>query len=888
MSITTNDSTQLRVAPAPAAAAAYDGRSALPPLPGVLWNPLYSLRTRRWLALGVFSAIVALGLPLSWRFGTPVYSSEAVVYVSPRFLRNLQEDKEQDLQSNSQYREYVQQNVRTINRYDIVADALAALGPKRALWQEKDETDRRAVERLQRELKILPVPETYQIVVDLESKKREGLADIVNAVVDTYLQKAKVEEFYDADKRVASLRQERERALGEMQAKEERRMQLAQELGVSTFTDAYPNPYDQLLVAAKEALAEAARKRIEADAEWTSLGEDVPADTPSPLSNLAPEQAAQDGTLASLQDSLNQRRWELLAKMGGLPRTDPWRIAAERELAELDREVARAFRGLVAPYASNLWQQKPGNSLQVQLVEKNVQLDRQDRDRVFAAVPAKDERKIQLAPEPGVSPFNFNENNPNLYGRMLGAAKEALAGAVPGGMDTEGGWTPIAGSPLAALAREQAAKDGALTSMQASLNQRRAELLTKMSGLSEAHPGRKAAEREIAELEQEMKRTFQGLVASYSSNLWQQKRGDSLKVHRVEKDLQLEMERQASRASWFAQKFEEGRSVGLDIERVRRRLDAIDDRVNFLSLETQAPGFVHVFSRARPADLPVKGGRTRWFCAFLVAAMLLGVATPVGADSLDLRIRSARGLYRALGFEPLGWFPERGLADEFGREQVLRLANRLDQDRQKTGARIFAFTGSTAGAGTSTTVADTARALAALGVPALAVEANAYRSDHRFSGGNQGLAVVLRGNRDLAEAIVSGGEGAPDHIGVGDVEGKRNLPDIHRLIEVLQVGAESYGIVLIDLPPILLSVDAEYVARTADVVVLVVEAGRTTQAQVRRAAKALERLEPRAVAAVLNRVQIRGLDPAPLQAVEEYECGRQPQPSADIRSRQGS
>jgi len=55
-----------------------------------------------------------------------------------------------------------------------------------------------------------------------------------------------------------------------------------------------------------------------------------------------------------------------------------------------------------------------------------------------------------------------------------------------------------------------------------------------------------------------------------------------------------------------------------------------------------------------------------------------------------------------------------------------------------------------------------------------------------------------------------------------------------------------------------------------------------------RAAKALERLEPRAVAAVLNRAQIRGLDPAPLQAVEEYECGRRPQPAATVLSQMWS
>lgn len=718
MSLITKDFCQA-AAPATTAPAPDGPPGALAPVPGILFSPAYSLRTHKWLAIGLFSAMVVIGLPLSWWLGTPIYSSEAAVYVSPRFLRNLQEDKEQDLQSNSQYREYVQQNVRTINRYDILADALAGLGKKRSLWQQQGEPDRRAVERLQKDLKIEPVPDTYQIVVSLEGKVPDGLADIVNAVVDTYLQKAKGEEFYASDQRLESLRQDRERIVGEIKAIEDRRTELAQEIGVSTFTDSYPNPYDQLLVSAKEALADAVRKRIEADAVLTSLGD------------------------ASKPD-----------------------------------------------------------------------------------------------PE----------------------------------------------SPLAALAREEAAKDESLASLQASLSDIRANLLIKLSGLSERHPGRKAAERQIAELDHQTHSTFDDLVASYSSNLWQEKRGDALRVHRVEKDLQSEVAQQASRASWFAKKYEEGKSLGLDLERVRKRLDAIDDRVNFLSLETQAPGFVRMFSRARPPDLPLKGGRRRWFACFLTAAFCLGTGIPMAIDSLDPRIHSARGLHRALGFEPLEWFPEHGLADEFAYEQVLRLANRLDQDRQKTGARIFAFTGAAAGAGTTTIVAETARALASLGVPALVVEANAYRSDRRFSGGSQGLAVVLRGNHDLADAIVSGGPGAPDHVGVGDVEGKRNLPDIHRLIEVLKVGAESYGIVLIDLPPILLSVDAEFVARTTDVVVLVVGAETTTGPEVRRAAKALARLEPRAVATVLNRVQIRGLDPAPLQEVEEYDCGRKPHSSTPALS----
>jgi hypothetical protein len=91
------------------------------------------------------------------------------------------------LESNSQYREFVQQQVKTINRFDIVFAALQKLGDKRFLWQNRKEPDRIAAERLQGTLEIKPVPDTYQITVGLEGKKSEGLAEVVNAVVESYL-----------------------------------------------------------------------------------------------------------------------------------------------------------------------------------------------------------------------------------------------------------------------------------------------------------------------------------------------------------------------------------------------------------------------------------------------------------------------------------------------------------------------------------------------------------------------------------------------------------------------------------------------------------------------------------------------------------------------------
>ena len=79
-----------------------------------------------------------------------------------------------------------------------------------------------AAERLQRALEIQPVPDTYQITVTLEGAKRDGLADVVNAVVDTYLEKAKSEEFYASDERVKNLTEDRGRIQQEVRDKQAR------------------------------------------------------------------------------------------------------------------------------------------------------------------------------------------------------------------------------------------------------------------------------------------------------------------------------------------------------------------------------------------------------------------------------------------------------------------------------------------------------------------------------------------------------------------------------------------------------------------------------------------------------------------------------------------
>lgn len=644
-------------APAPAPRAA-----SIPAPGGSGINLLRSLRRHKLLALTAFLLVVAAGLPLAWWKGTPTYSSTAVVYVSPRFIANLQDSKEVNDWSDSQYHEYVQQNASTINRFDIVHDALKKLGPKNAVWVNHGESLDHAAARLQGALSIHPVPETYQIAVSLESAKQEGLAELINAIVNTYLERAKSEEFFASGQRIQDLTNNREQLLREIDTKSSRRLQIAQDLGVSSFTDNFVNPYDRLLVDAKEALSTARRQTIEAESELAALSH----------------------------------------------------------------------------------RQHPGD-------------------------PAS----------------------------------------------------------LRAIAEAEASKDTELTSLEANQNIRRTQLLTALSGLAPDHPGRRGMEKELADLERERQKIYTRIVASYSHALSAQRAADAYKAARVEQKLRKELGEQSSQASWFSKNYQEGMQLGAEIDQLRKRIESIQQRIDFLAFETKAPGFVRLFSAARPPQEPHKGGRKKYAALVLVAALLLGLAAPVAIDTLDSTLRTPRDLERILGFPPVGWILDtRDSSAEFSREQTLRLASRILQDRETNLSRIFAFTSVGGSSKTAPLVTDTASALKQLGASVLA-------DTDRQEAGLQRPGSSLNGRP----------EPRPDHD----------------------------SIVLLDLPPLMASVQAELLARGADVVILVIEAERVNKQELQRAAAVLERLRVKAVSAVLTGVRADAGDGFAAKALREFQ-----------------
>jgi capsular polysaccharide biosynthesis protein len=632
--------------------------------------PVLSWRRHPLAGVAVLLAVIVLGIPVAWIKGKPMYQAEATVMVSPRFLKNLEDDKEFELQSNSQYREFVQQNVRTIDRYDIMEEVVTRLKGSKHPWMHPGEAMPRAVARLHNSLTITPVPDTYQITVRLEGDKADGLAETVNAVTDVYLKKSKEEEFYDHDQRVASLGQDADRLSAIIADEAKEKNQLAQQLGVSVFGESQVNPFDRLLVESKEALAVARQKRIVAESE---------------------------------------------------------EIAMEAH-------------------------QGPGGDTAV-----------------------------------------------HAYGV------------------------------------DQAQKNPALMTLQANLNVRRTELMAKLAGMLPSHPGRPQMEKEIRDIDQILKNKSENIAADYSAMLLTQKRAEVKGAVSAEQQLQREVDVQAEKAAWYSGNYQKALYLSLEMERARKRLESIDDRLNFILLESRAPGFARVFSTARTPIDPVRGGRKKLLLLIAMAGAVLGLATPLAMDMFDPRILSPDEAEKRIGFAPLGFaLAERRGRAEQARDRVRRIAVALEREGLRHGSRSFLFVPVNNAMSLTGLLEGVSEELGLIGnaVRVIGSEATLPPAQLAAAAGNAGIATSVS-SQDAA-------------VSFGTV--RREVGE--------SISGGAYA--LVATPPLSEMADTELLASTCDVVILALEASKTTKAELVDATRALERIQPKAVSMIVT-----GYEPDP-------------------------
>jgi uncharacterized protein involved in exopolysaccharide biosynthesis/Mrp family chromosome partitioning ATPase len=662
-------------------------------LPGRGIKPLVSLLAHPRLALAIFIAVLIASIPLVFIKGKTYYAATATVQVMPRYMKNLRDDGELSFPSNTQYREFRQQQAKSVLRYEIVRDALRSLGEEAGLWRLPGESERLAVDRLRRLIAVRPIPDTYLIEVSLQTEKKEGLANLVNAVVNVYLERMQEERVYGSDVRVRNLEERQAELLKSINDKTDRRTELALQLGTSAFSGVEENPYDRVLADLRVALAKARQARFDAEAKLDAFVKRGETDIET---RSIQEAVLIDPGLANLKSNLFKRRGELLSKLTGLTGDHP-------AYQELDEEMQR---------------------IDTELADQTEKLSQQVRDSV--------------------------------------------------------------------LARYQVSVDQA---------------------------------------------------------------------RQVESELEREFDTQQQQGARFANLYNRAMTLTHDLGQERTELDAIRSRLNDFAAEENSFGFVRLVSPALAPELPFGPGKKKIALMALFAALFAGLAAPIGRDLLDRRLHTVNEAERVLGVPALGWMVEQADTPTrmFGEDLLRRLAGGLIREHGTQGTRVFAFSSAKPGAGSSELVLALGRTLDGLGHRTLVVEANAFKPNAALRPVDgvplSGLAQCLQQECEPFDGIAPATADLPDRLWVGDTGDRRHLERVDRMGELAEAWAERYRIVLVDIPPLLLSADAEILARSLQHLLLVVEAGAQTAGELRRVGRLLEKLEPAAVGLLVNRVR---------------------------------
>jgi Mrp family chromosome partitioning ATPase/capsular polysaccharide biosynthesis protein len=341
-------------------------------LPGRGIRPLLSLRKYYRISALIWLVVVLAGIPVAWIKGQSYYGVESVFQVSPNYMKILATDKEVELQSNSQYREFVNHLSTTVKRYDVIQRALIKMREARIDVQPQRLSERKYIEQLQKVVTVRAIPDTYMVRIGLEGPRKETLAEIVNAITASFLETTKSEQIFGSVERVEALEANSKKLQDEITQLEAQRIQYSEKLGLTTFGESAVNPYDVMLSQSREKYTVASIERAHAEATLQSFL--TQRETPASMGRSIMEMRLQDTGLQALRNEVVKRSEELGRIASGLEDRHPARKPALMEYEAINKRLQTSESEFEKAAFENVKNRLTASLRQTKQVEAEIQV----------------------------------------------------------------------------------------------------------------------------------------------------------------------------------------------------------------------------------------------------------------------------------------------------------------------------------------------------------------------------------------------------------------------------------------------------------------------------------------------------------------------------------
>ena len=317
-----------------------------------------------------------------------------------------------------------------------------------------------------------------------------------------------------------------------------------------------------------------------------------------------------------------------------------------------------------------------------------------------------------------------------------------------------------------------------------------------------------------------------------------------------------------------------------ELLRLMESLTRINERTDQIQMEFASPGRVTVIAWAQKPEHPNVDPRGKLAPICFIVSLLAGVGVALGREMMDSRIKRPADMEKLLNF-PLTGFVLRAEEEKipldnlyslharhstsFMAQQLAEIAVKTDRERREHGSKVFAFTGLGDGCGV------TMLAMNLLAMSSTPEDRRLYidLNNRNPAGSREPLKSALA-------TMSSGGhthgatEASDEILLTEELQELNGFPflfypsatsqqeclvhskeDLEVLLEELR---KSFDMIVLDLPPILLSADSQAIVGLADVTVLVALARQSLWGELMRSVTMLDDCGVKVISVVLNRV----------------------------------
>jgi Mrp family chromosome partitioning ATPase/capsular polysaccharide biosynthesis protein len=456
----------------------------------------------------------------------------------------------------------------------------------------------------------------------------------------------------------------------------------------------------------------------------------------------------------------------------------------------------------------------------------------------------------------------FGENVVNPYDTMRAHAREQYATAARERAQADATLqafmaqreTPTA---VGRSIMEMRLQDTGLQALRSEVVKRSEELGRVATGLEDKHPAKKPALEEYEVINKRLLNKEVEFEAAAYGNVMRRLLASQMQTKKVEAEILDGLKKIESQAAEYARNFQKAMRITGDIRKREQEHKEVRDRLNYLQNESAAIGFVRLVSLALPAETPQGVGKTKLLLLVFVVAGALALIAPIALDLSDNRIHTVNDAEKLMGIPAAGWQVMRTDLPSgiFAKEQTRRFASTLIRDKARTSKNLFSFASIKTAGGVDTVILDTAIALKQLGFCVLVVDANSFTPSALFAPDQPGLSNFLAGQArldDVQHTLAHRNESLPA-IGFGNAF-TTGLQRLDLLKQAVTHWTQQHDFVLVALPPVLLSADAELLIDAFGQVFMVLEAQSVSRGEVVRAKRLLEKIDPEAVGLFVNSI----------------------------------